>query len=177
MKSVLISPAASLTPGCVWGKPSGCFSDLPSRKDWWNLLCQHLHTVDQPKYSNVCVYNHSKENLNYLLPRLRWHLNLPDLTWLGIRSTDSAGCTRPFMASNLWMLGTEISLHKKDDTKTWKHTFGKAECWWYTHRHDGQQPGDHPNLRPPQSAGCNCHIYLSIGGANKIFIIFGKGTY
>ena len=70
MKSVLISAAASLTPGCVWGKPSGCFSDPPSRKDWWNLLCQHLRTAGQPEYSNVCVYNHSKENLNYLLPRL-----------------------------------------------------------------------------------------------------------
>ena len=36
----------------------------------------------------------------------------PHLTWLGIRSTDSAGCTRPFMASNLWMLGTARSLQK-----------------------------------------------------------------
>ena len=107
----------------------------------------------------------------------RWHLNLPDLTWLGIRSTDSAGCTRSFMASNLWMLGTAISLHKKDDTKAWKQTFGKTECWWYTHRHDGQQPADHPNLRPPQSAGCYCHIYLSIGAVNEIFIILGENTF
>ena len=34
------------------------------------MLCQHLRTAGQPEYSNVCVYNHSKENLNYLLPRL-----------------------------------------------------------------------------------------------------------